>query len=147
MTVWSAIVALWAFAIGGAIGAWLMHYTGRGNAAICTVVTHHRHLLLNLTEGMDRLMESQSQLAEQLRGAVAVLEKSAGEIAGLQGEMATLNERIVALQAIIESADGASQELTDAVAAVVAQARAVDDAIPDAPVVPPIEPVDLPPAS
>ncbi len=125
MTVWSAIVALWAFAIGGAIGAWLMHYTGRGNAAICTVVTHHRHLLLNLTEGMNQLMESQSQLAE------------------LQGEMATLNERIVALQAIIESADGASQELTDAVAAVVAQARAVDDAIPDAPVVHPIEPVDL----
>lgn len=92
--------------------------------------------LVPIRQRLEAIMASQQDQAATLRQVQAQLTKVAGEIAGVQSSVDMLNARIVELEAVIAADDEASQELVDAVQAVKDQAQLVDDAIPDAPVVP-----------
>ena len=83
-------------------------------------------------------MVSQVQVTEMLREVSATLVKSAGEIAALQGLVLALKQSIADLEAAAMNADPA---LVAAVEDVKAKAQAVDDGIPDAPVMPEEPPV------
>ena len=91
-------------------------------------------LIQQLTHKVDHVMASQSEQAQILRDVYAQQQKTAGEIATLQGSVDTLNTRIAELETAVTAGGDASQELIDAVAAVKQQAQVVDDQIPDAPV-------------
>ena len=68
-----------------------------------------------------RLMATQQELAAQLRDVLAQQKKTSTEITSVQASVDTLNAKIVELEAVIAAGGEASQELTDAVAAVKAQ--------------------------
>lgn len=79
---------------------------------------------------LDKLiMATQAELATDLRIVLAQQKKTAGEIAALQLASVILKTKVAELEAALLS--GSSQELADAVAAVKAQAQAIDDQIPD----------------
>ena len=78
-------------------------------------------------------MATQKELADSLNAVLAQQKKTAEEIKSVQASVDTLNAKIVQLEAIIAAGGEASQELTDAVAAVKAQAQVVDELIPDLP--------------
>jgi peptidoglycan hydrolase CwlO-like protein len=82
-------------------------------------------------------MATQTQLAADLKAVLEQQKKTSVEITALQGSVDTLNTKITELEAVISAGGEASQELTDAVAAVKAQAQVVDDQIPDLPEPPP----------
>ena len=84
-----------------------------------------------------RIMATQAQLAADLKAVLEQQKKTSGEITALQGSVDTLNAKIVELEAVIAAGGDATQELTDAVDAVKAQAQVVDDQIPDLPEPPP----------
>lgn len=86
----------------------------------------------DLKQLKDKLMATQAELAADLRKVVEQQKKTEGEIRTLQTASDLLNEKITDLEKVIADG-GATQELTDAVAAVKAQAQVVDDAIPDGP--------------
>ena len=94
-------------------------------------------ILHRLAEMEKRIMASQTELAAQLRDVLAQQKKTSTEITAVQSSVDTLNAKIVELEAVIAAGGEASQELTDAVAAVKAQAQVVDDQIPDLPPAPP----------
>lgn len=97
---------------------------------------HHNNnaILCRMEEMENRIMASQTQLAADLQAVLAQQKKTSAEIASVQAATDALNARIVELEAVIANGGEASQELTDAVAAVKAQAQALDDQIPDLPV-------------
>lgn len=78
-------------------------------------------------------MATQAELAADLRAVLDQQKKTSGEIATVQASVETLKKTITDLEAIIAAGGAVSQELTDAVAAVKAQAQLIDDQIPDAP--------------
>lgn len=80
-------------------------------------------------------MATQKALADDLKLVHAQQQKTAEEIKAVQASVDTLKEKIVELEAVIAGGE-ADQELTDAVAAVKAQAQTVDDLIPDLPTPP-----------
>lgn len=82
-------------------------------------------------------MSSQKQLAADLVAISEQLKKTITEIRSVQGTVNDLHTKIDELEAVIAAGGEASQELTDAVAAVKAQAQLVDEQIPDLPVIPP----------
>lgn len=84
-------------------------------------------------------MATQAELAQILREVRTQQEKTAQEIATLQGSVDTLKTKVEELEAIVAQQGEASEELTEAVNAVKEQAQIVDDQIPDAPVLPPTE--------
>lgn len=98
--------------------------------AIIAVVCATGWLILNK---LDKIMASQAEQAAILREVEAQQKKTSGEITVLQGSVDTLNAKIVALEEVIAAGGEATQELTDAVAAVKAQAQVVDEQIPDLP--------------
>lgn len=81
-------------------------------------------------------MATQATLAADLQAVLAQQQKTATEIASVQASVTTLNAKIVELEAVIADGAAPTQELTDAVAAVKAQAQVVDSLIPDLPVTP-----------
>lgn len=83
------------------------------------------------------IMATQAQLATDLAAVLVQLKKASAEIVGVQTATDVLTAKIAELEAIIAADGEASAELTEAVAAVKAQAQVVDEQIPDLPVVPP----------
>lgn len=78
-------------------------------------------------------MATEKQLADDLKGVLEQQKKTAAEIQSVQASVDSLNTKIAELEAIIAGGGEASQELTDAVAAVKVQAQLVDSLIPDLP--------------
>jgi seryl-tRNA synthetase len=72
-----------------------------------------------------RIMSTQQEAAEQL----TAVKEQLGKVAG---ETATLLNKIEELKAAVESSSQASPELQAAIEAVAAQAKIVDDMVPDA---------------
>lgn len=86
---------------------------------------------------------NQQQLAAVVRQVSEQQKKTITEIRGLQDEVTTLQQQIVDLKDKLTNG-ATSDELASAVEELKTQAQAVDDAIPDAPVIPqlPNMPVD-----
>jgi len=84
----------------------------------------NRQLLRLLLRKVDRIMATQAEITQALTDAKSTLDKVAGETGALI-------IKIGALEAVIAAGPALSQELQDAVAAVVAQANAVDALCPD----------------
>jgi septal ring factor EnvC (AmiA/AmiB activator) len=76
------------------------------------------------------IMATQNELAATLKEVRAQQEKTATEIQSVQAGVVELKDKITELEGVIANGE-ANQELTDAVAAVKAQAQVVDDLIPD----------------
>lgn len=81
---------------------------------------------------LEAIVTTQAEQAAMLRNVAQTQEKTFQEIQELQGTVTTLNDRVAELESIIRAqGEDASAELVEAVAAVVAAAKKVDDAIPD----------------
>lgn len=78
-------------------------------------------------------MATQIQLTADLKAVLAQQKKTSQEIASVQAATDVLTAKIVELEAIIAAGGEVSAELAAAVAAVKAQAQAIDDQIPDLP--------------
>ncbi len=89
--------------------------------------------LNNLNELRKAIMATQAELIQTLKDVSAQQKKSAGEIQAVQKSVDDLKAKIVDLEAAVAAGGSPSQDLTDAVADVKAQAQVVDDLIPDAP--------------
>lgn len=85
------------------------------------------------------MAKTQAEIAQTLTQVVEQQKKTVTEIQTLQTETNTLKDKIVALEKVIADGPEVTPELEAAVEAVKAQAQVVDDAIPDAPPVPPVE--------
>ena len=77
------------------------------------------------------IMQTQAQLAEDLRAVLAKQQKTHEEILATKNSIVTLKGVIVDLEAVIAKGEGATEELANAVAAVKLQAQIVDDDLPD----------------
>ncbi len=92
-------------------------------------------ILAAIAQLKEIIMATATELTADLKLVLAQQQKTVTEIQTLQSSVDTLNVKIVELEAIIAAGgEGITQELTDAVAEVKAQAQVVDDQIPDAPV-------------
>lgn len=80
-----------------------------------------------------KIMATQIQLTADLKAVLAQQKKTSQEIASVQAATDVLTAKIVELEAVIAAGGEVSPELADAVAAVKAQAQAIDDQIPDLP--------------
>jgi len=79
-------------------------------------------------------MESQAELATRITAATAAIAK-------IGGETSALLDRVADLQAAIDAQGNVSPEVVDALAALEAQVRVVDDLVPDTEPEPPADPV------
>lgn len=89
-------------------------------------------------------MATTAQVVADLQATNAQLVKISGEITAVQSSVDALHARIAELEEIISNNGEVPQEVVDAVAAVKAQAQAVDEQIPDLPTPPTPE---VPPAN
>lgn len=105
-----------------------MHAEGNSNL---------QFLLQQLNLKVDAIMGTQAEIVEQLERANTSLTKVAGEIDGLQAASDALTTEVARLNEVIAGmGNEASPELTQAASAVEAAATALDEKIPDAPVIP-----------
>lgn len=95
-----------------------------------------RAILDRLAQMETKIMQTQTELANDLKAVLAQQQKTATEISAVQAGVDTLKQQVADLQAVIDSGGTISQELIDAVAAVKAQAQVIDDLIPDSPTPP-----------
>jgi chromosome segregation ATPase len=85
--------------------------------------------LAQLNQKADKIMATQSDAAAQLTSINTELAKIATETQGLL-------DQVAALQAAASAAGNVTPELQSAIDAVAAQAKVVDDLVPDAPAAP-----------
>ena len=86
-------------------------------------------LLHKLTQKVDSIMTTQAELTLQVQAATTELQKIGGETSALIAKVAELQAALAAAQ----TAGSVTQELVDAVSALSAQAKVVDDLVPNAP--------------
>jgi chromosome segregation ATPase len=89
---------------------------------------------------LNKIMATQKEVTADLQAVLVQLKKSDGEIKTLQNSTDALKQKITDLEGVIAAGGDASPELAQAVADVKAAAQVVDDDIPDAPVIPAINP-------
>lgn len=101
---------------------------------VCGPISDNTAILTAIAQLKEMLMATSAELTADLKLVLAQQQKTVAEIQSVQTAVNTLNAKIVELEAIIAAGgEGISQELTDAVAEVKAQAQVVDDQIPDLP--------------
>lgn len=94
-------------------------------------------ILYRMEQKIDHIMATQAEVAAELRTANNQLRKLIADTAGIQPAVDELKAKIVELEALVALGATVSQELVDAVAETKALAQAVDDNVPELPVVPP----------
>ena len=86
----------------------------------------NKTLLKTLLRKVDSIMATQAELTAQVQAATTTLAK-------IGTETSTLLDRIAELTNVIANGPAVSPELQSAVDALTAQAKVVDDLVPDAP--------------
>lgn len=91
----------------------------------------------DIEELKDLYMATQAELTQTLKDVVVQQQKTASEIKAVQASVDELKAKIAELESVIASGE-VNPDLSEAVAAVKAQAQTVDDLIPDLPTPPPV---------